>query len=244
MQTNKNVILITGGTSGIGLELVRQFYDLENKIIVTSSNQDNLDKLKIKFPNISILSCDLGESLSVRKLIDKCLSEHRDLNVIINNAGIQNNFTWTDEKDGYYKIENETRINFISPMQIIYGLLPLLTNKQNSAIVNVSSGLAFAPKKSAPIYCATKAAIHNGTKALRYQLENTTVKVFEIIPPLVETAMTEGRGKGKISPKQLVDEFISNFNQDKFESNIGKTRILRFIQRISPKIADNILKNG
>jgi uncharacterized oxidoreductase len=244
MQTNNNVILLTGGTSGIGLEMVRQFYELDNKLIVTSSNQEKLDKLKIQFPKIEILVCNLGENVSVRKLIDKCLVEYRDINIVINNAGIQNNYTWTEEKDGYNKIENEIQVNFTSPMQIIYGLLPLLTDKQNAAIINVSSGLAFAPKKSAPIYCATKSAIHNGTKALRYQLENTTVKVFEIIPPLVDTAMTEGRGKGKISPKQLVDEFIGNFQNNKFESNIGKTKLLRFIQRIWPKIADNILKNG
>jgi short-subunit dehydrogenase involved in D-alanine esterification of teichoic acids len=244
MQINKNVILITGGTSGIGLELVRQFYALDNKLIVTSSNRDNLDKLKIKFPNISTIICDLGDSISVRKLIDQCLAKYNDINIVINNAGIQYNYTWTDENDGYKKIENEIQINLTSPMQIIYGLLPLLTTKQNSAMINVSSGLAFAPKKSAPIYCATKSAIHNGTKALRYQLETTTVKVFEIIPPLVDTAMTEGRGKGKISPKQLVDEFIGNLKNDKFESSIGKTKLLRFIQRISPKLADNILKNG
>lgn len=244
MQTNKNTILITGGTSGIGLELVGQFYQLDNKVIVVSSNQDNLEKLKIRFPNISILTCDLGDSLSVLKLIDKCFALYSDINIIINNAGIQNNYSWTDEKEGYKKIENEIRVNFISPMQIIYGLLPILTTKQSSAIINVSSGLAFAPKKSAPIYCATKSAIHNATKALRYQLELTTVKVFEIIPPLIDTPMTEGRGKGKISPKQLVDEFMNNFKRDKFESNIGKTKLLRFIQRISPKIADNILKNG
>lgn len=243
MKLNKNVILITGGTSGIGLEMVRQFYELDNKLIVTSSNQDNLDKLKIKFPNISILTCDLSDSQSVRKLIDKCLTEYSDINIVINNAGVQKNYIWIEEKDGYEKIEHEIRVNFTSPMQIIYGLLPILTNKKSSAIVNVSSGLAFAPKKSAPIYCATKSAIHNGTKALRYQLEATTVKVFEIIPPLVDTAMTKGRGKGKISPKQLVDEFIRNFKVDKFESNIGKTKFLRIIQRISPKLADNILKN-
>lgn len=129
-------------------------------------------------------------------------------------------------------------------MQIIYGLLPILTTKQNSAIINVSSGLAFAPKKSAPIYCATKSAIHIGTKAIRYQLENFNVKVFEIIPPFVDTAMTKGRGKGKITPKRLVDEFLRNFKNDKLESNIGKTKFLRFIQRIFPKIADKILKNG
>ena len=224
--------------------MVRQFYELDNKLIVTSSKQANLDKLKEQFPNITIIVCNLGDTSSVLNLINKCIKDHNDINVIINNAGIQNNYTWTKEKDGYNKIENEICVNFTSPMKIIYGLLPLLTAKQNSAVINVSSGLAFAPKKSAPIYCATKSAIHNGTKALRYQLENTTVKVFEIIPPLVDTAMTEGRGKGKITPRQLVDEFITNFKNNKFESNIGKTKLLRFIQRISPKLADKILKNG
>lgn len=244
MKVNKNVILITGGTSGIGLELVNQLHTLGNKLIVASSNQENLSKLKEQFPSISTIVCDLGNPLSVKQLIETCLSEHKDINIIINNAGIQNNYTWATEKDGYRKIENEIQINFTSPMQITHGLLPLLLEKEAAAIVTVSSGLAFAPKKSAPIYCATKSAIHNATKALRYQLENTNVKVFEIIPPLVDTAMTEGRGKGKIMPKQLVDEFIVNFKRDKFESNIGKTKLLRIIQRISPSIAENILKNG
>lgn len=244
MQPSGNVMLITGGTAGIGLELVKQFYELGNKIIVVSGNPDNLEQLKTNFPYISTIVCDLSDNQSVRRLVDTCLTEYSDINILINNAGIQYNYIWAEEKDGYQKIEKEIQINFTSPMQIIYGLLPILTVKQDSAIINVSSGLAFAPKKSAPIYCATKSAIHNSTKALRYQLENTTVKVFEIIPPLVDTAMTAGRGKGKISPKQLVDEFIINFKKDKTESNIGKTKLLRLIQRISPKLADSILKNG
>jgi len=244
MKLNNNTILITGGTSGIGLELVRQFYERKNKLIVTSSNQSNLEKLKDKFPSIITIVCNLADSSSVHQLISKCLSDHGEINLVINNAGIQYNYNWLEEKDGYAKIANEICVNFTSPMQIIYGLLPVLLNKREAAIVNVSSGLALVPKKSAPIYCATKAAIHNGTKALRYQLENTTVKVFEIIPPLVETPMTEGRGKDKISPKQLVDEFIPNFINNKYESFIGKTKILRLIQRLSPARADSILKNS
>jgi len=244
MKLNNNTILITGGTSGIGLELVRQFYERKNKLIVTSSNQSNLEKLKDKFPSIITIVCNLADSSSVHQLISKCLSDQGEINLVINNAGIQYNYNWLEEKDGYAKIANEICVNFTSPMQIIYGLLPVLLNKREAAIVNVSSGLALVPKKSAPIYCATKAAIHNGTKALRYQLENTTVKVFEIIPPLVETPMTEGRGKDKISPKQLVDEFIPNFINNKYESFIGKTKILRLIQRLSPARADSILKNS
>lgn len=244
MQTSNNTILITGGTSGIGLELVKQFYSLGNNIVVTSSNLKNLEQLKSEFPKIEITACDLNDGNSVRKLIDYCLSEYNEINVIINNAGIQYNYTWVDEKDGYKKIEYEIQINFTSPMQIIYGLLPILVEKQNSAIINVSSGLAFVPKKSAPIYCATKSAIHTVTKALRYQLEATSVKVFEIIPPLVDTPMTKGRGKGKILPKQLVDEFMINFENDHFESNIGKVKYLRLIKQIVPRLADNILKNS
>ncbi len=244
MKTNDNTILITGGTAGIGLALVSQFYALNNRIIVTSSNVENLEKLKLNFPNITTIVCDLGDFLAVKLLINRCLYEYSDINILINNAGIQYNYDWLSEKEGYDKIANEIAINLTSPMQLAYGLLPILIQKREAAIVNVSSGLAFAPKKSAPIYCGTKAALHNATKAIRYQLEGTSVKVFEIIPPLVDTAMTAGRGKGKISPEQLVDEFMPNFKNDKFESSIGKTKLLRFVQRILPKVADNILKNG
>lgn len=244
MKTSGNTILITGGTAGIGLELVRQFYQLNNRLIVASSNAENLEKLKITFPNILTIICNLASESDVKALINTCLSQHTDINVLINNAGVQYNYDWKTEADGFQKIADEIAINLTSPMQLAYGLLPILFNQKVAAIINVSSGLAYAPKASAPIYCATKAAIHNGTKALRYQLAETTTKVFEIIPPLVSTAMTEGRGKGKISPQQLVDEFMKNFERDIFESNIGKTKLLRLIQRLSPALADKIMKGG
>lgn len=222
---------------------MRQFYQLDNKIIVTSSNEKNLAGVKSQFSNIATIVCDLSNSYSVKQLIDKCQLNHKDINVIINNAGIQYNYLWVDEKDGYNKISTEICVNFTSPMQIVYGLLNLLTTKQHSAIVNVSSGLALAPKMSAPIYCATKSAIHTATKALRYQLEDTSVKVFEIIPPPVDTAMSKEHKKGKITTEQVVDEFLKNFRDDNFESNIGKIKFFRLIQRISPKLADNMKKN-
>jgi short-subunit dehydrogenase involved in D-alanine esterification of teichoic acids len=86
--------------------------------------------------------------------------------------------------------------------------------------------------------------VHNFTKALRYQLETTEIKVFEILPPLIDTPMTEGRGKNKISPEQLVREFIRDFKNDRYESYIGKTKLLKLVSRLSPKLADQILKNG
>ena len=212
-------------------------------MIVTSGKEENLTNVKNQFPNITAIGCDLGDSVSVKRLIDKCWIDHRDINVVINSAGIQYNYLWTEEKGAQKKISNEIQVNFTSPMQIIYGLLNLLVAKKHSAIINISSGLALAPKTTAPIYCATKAAIHSATKALRYQLENTTVKVFEIIPPPVDTAMTREQKQSKMTPKQVVDEFIKNFQNDKLESNIGKIKTFRLIQRISPKWADNWKKN-
>lgn len=94
------------------------------------------------------------------------------------------------------------------------------------------------------MYRGTKGGLHIFTKALRYQLEGSRIKVFEIIPPLVDTPMTEGRGSGKIPPAQLADEFIEKFGQDRFEVNIGRTKLLRLIQRVSPSLADKILKTG
>ena len=166
------------------------------------------------------------------------------VNIIINNAGVQYTYTWLHEKEGYQKIANELSVNLVSPLYLMYGLLPMLSSHEEAAIVNVTSGLLYASKKSAPVYCGTKAALHATTKALRYQLEDTPVKVFEIIPPLVSTPMTAGRGQGKIMPAQLVDEFMENFRNDVFESNIGKVKILKLVQRLFPAMADRIMKNG
>ena len=123
--------------------------------------------------------------------------------------------------------------------------LPILLLRQpESAIVNVSSGLGLVPKQSAPVYCATKAGLHIFSKALGYQLAHTGVRVMEVIPPLVDTPMTAGRGRNKLSPEQLVDEFLRGFARNQREINIGKVGLLRLIQRISPALADRILKNS
>ncbi len=170
--------------------------------------------------------------------------KYPDLNILINNAAVQYNYLFLDEQNLVDKIDYEVTTNLIAPIKLTSLLLPILINKKNSAIINVSSGLFIAPKKSASVYCATKSAIHSFTKTLRYQLEDKNVKVFEIIPPLVETPMTEGRGKSKISTEQLVDEFLQNFKTDKLESYIGKAKLLKLISNLFPKLADKIMKNG
>jgi short-subunit dehydrogenase involved in D-alanine esterification of teichoic acids len=183
----------------------------------------------------------LTKDADVDRLIAYIENEHPDLNILINNAGIQYNYDVVSEHDINFKAEHEIKTNFSGPVKLTLSLLPLLRNHKDAAIVNISSALGMVPKRSAPIYCATKAATHIFTKALRYQL--TDVKIFEVIPPLVATQMTEGRGIGKISPEQVVREFIIGFKKDRFEISIGKVKFLRLLHRIWPAVAERMLRD-
>lgn len=247
MKLKDNKIIITGATRGIGLALLEKFYELENQIIAVASNESGLNDLQRKYPKIETIKVDLSDDKSIMSFVDEIITKHPDSNTLINNAGIQVNFydeKFGEKEDRYSEIEKEIKINFSSQIELTFKLIPTLIKNQNASVINVSSGLALAPKKSAPVYCGTKAGVHIFTKALRYQYEDTNLKIFEIIPPLVDTDMTKGRGTGKITPEDLVEEFIKAYSKDKFEVNIGKVKLLKIIQRILPKVADNILKNG
>src|SRR5690554_29113 len=212
-----------------------------NKILITvEKNTIRIEELAKYDNRIIPFKCHISSQSELDQLVTYINHEHKALNVLTNNAGIQYNQTLLDETYTLKKIENEISTNLPAPIKLITSLIPVLQNNPNSAIVNVSSGLAIVPKAKSAVYCGTKAAIHIFSKSLRYQLEK--VKVFEIIPPLVDTEMTKDRGKGKISPQKLVDEFIKAFKNNKYEVNIHKVRLLRIINRISPKMADRIMK--
>jgi uncharacterized oxidoreductase len=247
MQLTNHKIIITGATRGIGLALVKKLHALGNEIIAVARNKELLEGLKNEYKGLTSIAADLSDKQSVDNLISILKREHADANMLINNAGIQVNFydkNFGQEPERIDEWKDEINVNFIAPIELTHALITTLMQNENPTIINVSSVLAVVPKKSAPIYCATKAGLHIFTKALRYEYENTKLKIFEILPPLVDTDMTEGRGKGKITPDQLVEEFLKSFSADCYEVNIGKTKIIRLLQRIFPKVADGLLKQG
>jgi short-subunit dehydrogenase involved in D-alanine esterification of teichoic acids len=244
MNASGNKVLITGATSGIGLVLAERFLAGGNAVIGVGRRTETLDPLREKYPNLFAFPCDLGSANGLDDLVLHVKHQHPDLNVLINNAAIQYNYNFLEEGDIADRVEYEIHLNLTVPVKLCALLLPVLRLQPEAAVVNVSSGLALVPKKSAPVYCGTKAGLHLFTKALRYQLEGSPVKVFEIIPPVVDTPMTAGRGRGKISPKQLVEEFMRAFAKNQFEVNIGKVKLLRLINRLLPSLADRIMKNG
>lgn len=240
MKLHNNKILITGATAGIGKALTLRFLELDNQIIAVGRNEKKLEELSALGDRIMPFHCDISNRKELQKLADYITDHHKDLNILINNAGIQYNYSFQNDPPSLDRIDREVDVNFLAPLKLISLLLPTLQNNDNAAIVNVSSGLAIVPKAQAPVYCGTKAGIHIFTKSLRYQLDK--IRVFEIIPPIVDTAMTEGRGKRKITPQRLVDEFIKGFKNNNYENNIHKVKLLRIINRISPALADKIMQ--
>ncbi|WP_299537152.1 SDR family oxidoreductase [Ulvibacterium sp.] len=242
MKLHGNKILITGSTAGIGEALLKKLLGLDNQIIALGRNEFKLKQLAQWDERIIPFSCDISKDIDLDRLILFIEQEHPDVNILINNAGIQHNYHFAEEPQLLGKIEQEINVNLLAPIKLIALLLPVLKGNDNAAIVNVSSGLGLVPKKQAPVYCCTKAGIHIFSKSLRDQLQD--VKVFEIIPPLVDTRMTTGRGRKKISPEQLADEFVDAFKKDKYEIRIGKVKLLKVINRLWPSMAELIIRKG
>ena len=242
MKLTGNKVIITGATAGIGEALLGKLVEHDNQVVAVGIKAQKLKELSETDKRIIPFACDLSKKENLDRLILFIEQEHPDTNILINNAGIQFNYHFEKEPQLLGKIEQEINVNFLAPLKLIALLIPTLKSNDNAAIVNVSSGLGLVPKRQAPVYCGTKAGIHIFSKSLRYQLEG--IKVFEIIPPLVDTQMTEGRGKGKIRPEALADEFIGAFKKDQYEINIGKVKLLKLLNRLVPAIAEKIMRKG
>lgn len=246
MNVSGNTVLVTGATSGIGRALALRLAALGNAVVAVGRDPARLAALAALQPGaVHPVACDLANPAELRGLAQQMTRQFPQLNVLVNNAGVQYNYRLGEGHDEELaRIAHEIQLNLTVPAQLTSLLLPGLRRQPAAAVVNVSSGLGLVPKQSAPVYCATKAGLHLFTKALGYQLAGSSVRVMEVIPPLVDTPMTAGRGTGKISPDQLVDEFLRGFARNRREINVGKVKLLRLVQRLSPALADRLLRNS
>ena len=243
MKLNKKRIVITGGTSGIGYEMVKYLHP-NNEIIVIARNTDKLNELAQEFAGISIYQADLSKLEDIEKTAPTILERFKSIDVLINNAAIQHTPTFIDDAFKYETISHEITLNFTSICSLTYLLLPALTHEEQAVILNINSGLALAPKTSSAIYCATKGALNIFSQSLRYQLENTNIGVQQAFLELVETTMTTGRGKNKMSAEKASKIILYGLEKDIEDHDIGKVKLLRFLLRLAPSVAKRILKKG
>jgi uncharacterized oxidoreductase len=240
MKLTGNTILITGGSSGIGLRLASEFSKLGNEIIITGRNKTKLAAAKKQLGKVTTILSDVSNPADIAKLYKQLSKEFPRLNVLINNAGIMLTTNLQNHNLKPAELTKEIDINVKGPIWMTDKFLPLLKKNANSAIVNVSSGLAFVPLSISPVYCATKAALHSYTVSLRFQLANTPVKVFELAPPATQTELLgefnpeDMKGISVMSVEKMVEAFIKGFGADKYEICPGQSSQLRFMSRMAP----------
>lgn len=243
MKLEGKRIVLTGATSGIGYELVKAL-SKRNEIIVIGRTPLKLIALEKKFPTTTTKCCDLVNLKELEAVATEIIDDHESIDILINNAAVQHSPTFIDDVFDWKTIPTEITTNLTAPSCLSYWLMPALLASGSSRIVNINSGLALAPKKSSAIYCATKSALDGFTRSLRYQLEETNISVQQIFFELVDTPMTRGRGKNKLSPEKAAKEVMHAIETDALDYDVGKVKLLRLLLRLYPKFAYGLLKNS
>jgi len=225
MKLSGNTVLITGGATGIGFALAAAFLKEGSIVLVCGRREDRLADAKRLHPALHTRVSDISKAEDRRTLGDWAVSHN--VNILVNNAGMQREVDFTRGLPALDEGDNEIRCNLEGPLFLTALLVPHLMSRQNAAIVNVSSGLGFIPIARMPVYCATKAALHSFTVSLRHQLAGRGVKVFEVIPPTVDTELDRGararRGQTDrgIPAQDVADAVIKGLTDERFEIPVG-----------------------
>ncbi len=243
MKISGNSILITGGATGIGLELSKLFVNSGNEVIICGRREDKLNEAKKLLPAIHTKACDVSAAENRIALTEWIISEFPDFNILINNAGIQRMIDFTKGTEELKELHDEISINLEAPIHLSALCIPHLSAKKGAAIVNITSGLGFTPLAFVPVYCATKAALHSFSMTLRHQLRTTSVKVFEVIPPIVDTELDKGARKRRgmthfgILAAEAAEGAFKSIENDEYEFAIGMAANLRAGSRNNPEEA-------
>lgn len=232
MKMTGNTILLTGGTSGIGLGLAVRLHAAGNKVIVAGRRKELLDDITAEHPGIEALVLDVADPDSIAQASETLAASHPELNVLINNAGVMLKENLLDPASLPVAEEHVT-INLLGTIRMTYAFLPLLVSKDDSVIMNVTSALAFVPFPITPTYSATKAALHSFSQTLRVQLADEGVQVIELVPPSVRTTLLGQQDDEQAMP---LDEFLTETlellreNPDTQELVVERARFLRDAQ--------------
>lgn len=245
MNTTNNTILITGGSAGIGFETAKLLSAAGNKIIITGRNQQRLDKAVAALPNTTGIVSDVSRKEDIEKLVTIIRQDFPELNIIINNAGRALVYDLTGGGQAFENAEDEIFTNYLSVIRLNEKLLPILSAQPTAAIVNVSSIVAFVPGSLAT-YSASKAALHSYTQSLRISLQRKgNVKVFELMPPLVNTEFSAPIGGANgISPEAVALDLIDGLENDRYEIRTGNTQYVYDLYRSSPEEALELMQSA
>lgn len=241
MKTTNNTVLITGGSAGIGFEITKLLSEKGNDVIITGRNKERLQQAASKLKHVTAIASDVSNEADVNHLVDKLSADFPALNMVINNAGSAFVYDLSKDTGAFANAQEEMLTNYLSVIRLNEKLLPLLKLQPYAAIVNVSSVVAFVPG-SLSTYSASKAALHSYTQSLRMALEETSVSVFELMPPLVDTAFSAPiGGHNGIAPSAVAAQVFEALQNDVFEIRVGNTEQVYRLFLSSPEEALHLM---
>jgi uncharacterized oxidoreductase len=246
MRPNDQIVLITGGGSGIGLEIAKVFLANQNTVIITGRNLSKLEAVQQAYPAIHIVQSDVTSEEDVKTLASKLEREVGGIDVLVNNAGIMNLVDVGNETNELPRQFQEIEINFHGPIRMLHHFLPQLKRSKQAVLVNVSSGLAYVPFAQAPVYSGTKSALHGWTQAIRPQLKPHGIKVVELLPPVVDTdlakeADVEASNLKPMAPEKMAAIFWKGYINGKEDITPGISLALKLMSRVAPRLMFNQL---
>ena len=239
-ETTQETVLITGGNSGIGLGLAQAFYARGATVIIAGRNMEALTSAASQYPGMKTEHLDVADESSIEAFAARVTENYPHLITFINNAGIQQILNFNGEASPSFEmIAKEINTNLVGLIQLTAAILPLLKRQPASRLINIGSGLGFVPLAAAPVYSATKAAVHSFSISLRHQLASTPLKVIEVIPPVVTTNLHDGQSR-KPPNAMPVDAFVKSvmrgLDAGRVEIPVGMAKALLIGHRIAPKL--------
>lgn len=244
MHTTGHIALVTGGGSGIGLALASALAARNNTVVIGGRDQHKLEQASGAVPALHTTHLDITDEASVQAALADIAARFGGLTMLVNNAGVAHPYRFGDHPGVAEHVADEVTTNLLGTLRVTRLALPLLQRQPTAAIVTLSSVLAYVAAPKLPVYAATKAALHSFSRSLRAQLRDTTVKVFDVLPPLVGTQLAESLPGAKIVPEVVAHAVLDAIAADRYELNVGQTRLVARLSRLAPALADRAVQRA
>jgi uncharacterized oxidoreductase len=239
MRLAGKTVLITGGGSGIGLELARRLAGA-NRVVIAGRDEAKLERARAQTPALQTIRLDVTSEIEARDALTKVADELGGLDLLVNNAGLLRSYRLSSA-DAAVETLADIEVNLLAVLRMTRLALPLLEASPEAGIVFISSAVALAAVPGYTVYGATKAAVHSLARSLRAELEGSNIRVFEAMPPLVDTGPVSGLDVPKLSPTEVADAILGGVERDREEIRIGRVRQLATIARFMPRLADRLV---
>ena len=242
MKLQGKKILITGGGSGIGLELARRLADA-NQVVIAGRDEAKLERARAQMPMLQTLSLDVTSEEEAQRAIAWISGELGGLDLLVNNAGILGAYALRSPEAATKSVD-EVEVNLIGAIRMTRLAIPLLAASPEAGVVFMSSAVVLAAVPGQAVYAATKAAVHSLARSLRAELEEDHIRVFEVLPPVVDTDVARNLDVPKISPAVVADAIVAGLGDDRAEIRIGRIKQLALVARLAPRLADRLVQRA